>query len=294
MSLFKGCGVAMVTPFDRNCNIDCDVLGKYVDFLLDGGAAALLPFGTTGEPATVTPEEYENATRFIIKRVNRRVPVIVGTGSNSTATAVRHTADAKRFGADAALVVTPYYNKCTQRGILEHYKAVADVGLPVIAYNVPTRTCVNIAPATVEKLAAIDGIAGIKEASGDIDQFQAVAEICDKTGFELYCGDDSLTTIAMALGASGIISVAANPAPREMAELCALCERGDYAAARALQFKLSAFIHALFCEVNPIPAKKAMQLIGIDVGAPRLPLTEIEPEHAIVLENAMRAAGVLK
>ena len=295
MAIFNGCGAAMVTPFGKDGNRDYSVLERYIEHLIGGGVTALVPFGTTGEPPTVSHDEYEKATRFIIKRVAGRVPVIVGAGSNSTAAACEKADFARELGADAVLVVTPYYNKCTQRGIVEHYKAVAAAAkIPVIAYNVPTRTCVNIMPKTIAELAKIDGVVGIKEASGDIDQFQDTAKVCAERGFELYCGDDSLTTIAIALGARGIISVAANPAPKQMSELCKLCLDGNFAEARALQFKLNEFIHSLFCEVNPIPAKKAMQLLGIDVGAPRLPLTELEPEHTKLLESTMRGIGLIK
>lgn len=294
MALFKGCGAAMVTPFGNDGNINYNVLERYIEHLVSGGVSALFPFGTTGEPATVTAEEYEKATEFIVEKAAGRVPVIVGAGSNSTALACEHAEKARECGADAVLVVTPYYNKCTQRGIIEHYKAVAKAAkIPVIAYNVPTRTCVNIAPQTIAQLAKIDGVIGIKEASGDIDQFQDAAKVCDETGFDLYCGDDSLTTIAMALGSLGTISVAANPAPAYMSKLCSLCADGDYKQARILQFKLAEFIHSLFCEVNPIPVKKAMQLIGIDVGLPRLPLTELEPEHTERLKTAMREVGLI-
>lgn len=295
MAIFKGCGAAMVTPFGKDGNIDYAVLERYIEHLIDGGVSALVPFGTTGEPPTVSQAEYDAALRFIIERVDGRVPVIAGAGSNSTDSAAKKAANAKKIGADAVLVVTPYYNKCTQRGIVEHYKAVAYAAeIPVLAYNVPTRTCVNIAPETIAELSKIAGVVGIKEASGDIDQFQDAAKVCADTGFDLYCGDDSLTTIAMALGALGTISVAANPAPREMSKLCALCLDGKFEKARALQFKLNEFIHSLFCEVNPIPVKKAMQLLGIDVGIPRLPLTELEPEHVELLRSTMRGVGLVK
>lgn len=295
MTLFKGIGAAMVTPFGRDGNIDYDVLERYIEHLINNGVSALLPFGTTGEPATVTYEEYEKATKFVIKKAARRVPVIVGAGSNSTAIAAHKASCAAKFGADGVLVVTPYYNKCTQRGIVEHYKAVAkSAKIPVVVYNVPTRTCVNIAPETIRELAKIDNVVAIKEASGDIDQFQDAAKVCAEIGFDMYCGDDSLTTIAMALGCLGTISVAANPAPKEMSELCAFCADGRFDKARELQFKLNEFIHSLFCEVNPIPVKKAMQYLGFDVGAPRLPLTELEPEHCARVEKAMREVGLIK
>lgn len=294
MAIFKGCGVAMVTPFGKDGKIDYAVLERYVEHLLNGGVNALLPFGTTGEPATIHPDEYETATRFIVDRVNGKVPVIVGAGSNSTEHAAELASKAKSLGADGVLVVTPYYNKCTQHGIVEHYKAVVNASkVPVLAYNVPTRTCVNIAPKTLIELKKI-GVVGIKEASGDIDQFQDAAKVCDDIGMDLYCGDDSLTTIAFAMGALGTISVAANPAPKLMSELCNLCLNDDFKSARQLQFRMNEFIHSLFIEVNPIPAKKAMQLLGIDVGTPRLPLTELEPEHTELVKAKMQELGLIK
>lgn len=293
MTLFNGIGAAMVTPFGKDGNIDYAVLERYIEHLIAGGVSALFPFGTTGEPATVTTEEYEKATAFVVEKAGGRVPVIAGAGSNSTAVACERAAVAKKLGADAVLVVTPYYNKCTQRGIVEHYKAVAAQGIPVIVYNVPTRTCVNIQPATIAELTKIDGIIGIKEASGDIDQFQDAAKVCDDFGLAMYCGDDSLTVISIALGCKGVISVAANPAPKQMTALYNMCASGDYEKARKEQFRLSGFIHSLFCEVNPIPAKKAMQLIGIDVGSPRLPLTELEPEHTERLIFTMKKIGLI-
>ncbi len=293
MAIFKGCGAAMVTPFGANGEIDYDVLDNYIEHLISGGVSALLPFGTTGEPPTVSHNEYENAVRFIVERVHGRVPVIVGAGSNSTEFAANKAKDAASYGADGILAVTPYYNKCTQRGIVEHYKAIVNAAqIPVLAYNVPTRTCVNIEPKTLAELKKI-GVSGVKEASGDIDQFQDAAKVCNDIGLDLYCGDDSLTTIAIAMGALGTISVAANPAPKYMSDLCAFALDGDFKSARELQFKLNEFIHSLFIEVNPIPVKKAMQLIGLDVGTPRLPLTELEQAHTDVLKSAMRNVGLI-
>lgn len=293
MTLFSGVGAAMVTPFGKNGKIDIAVLDRYIDHLIGGGVSALLPFGTTGEPPTVTATEYSGTLAHIVKYANKRVPVIAGAGSNSTAAACEKAATAKSAGADGILTVTPYYNKCTQRGIVEHYKAVAACGLPVIMYNVPSRTGVNISPKTLYELAKIPNIAGIKEASSDTAQILDCAKACADTGLDMYSGDDGMTVAAMALGCKGVISVAANPAPALMSELVKLCKRNDYASARALQFKLNDFIHDLFCEVNPIPVKKAMQLLGIDVGTPRLPLTELEPEHTARLERSMREAGIL-
>lgn len=295
MVLFKGVGAAMVTPFDSENKVNYDVLERYVEHLISGGVNALLPLGTTGEPATVTADEYYSIIEFVKRKAKGRVPVIAGAGSNSTALALSHVDEAKKAGADGVLCVTPYYNKCTQRGAVEHFKAIASRGLPVIVYNVPSRTGFDLKPQTVEELAHIPGIVGIKEASGKIDEYQSVAAICDGTdGFSLYCGDDGMTTAAMALGSDGVISVAANPAPKLMSELIAYCFAGDYTSARKLQFKLDEYISALFCEVNPIPVKKAMQLIGIDAGLPRLPLTELEPEHTERLKRAMSDLGLIR
>lgn len=293
MSLFKGVGVAMVTPFNKSGDVNYDIFNDYLAHLILGGVNALIPLGTTGEPATVSDSEYEKVLAAITSKVEGRNKIIVGAGSNSTATAVKHVKTAKRFGVNGVLVVTPYYNKCTQNGLIEHYKAVADCGLPVIAYNVPSRTGVNIAPETISKLAEIENVVAIKESCSDINHFLDCAKVCNEVGLDMYCGDDGLTTAAMAMGASGVISVAANVVPRYIVELVRHCENNDYKRARALQFKLNEFIHSLFCEVNPIPVKKAMQLIGIDVGAPRLPLTELEEEHTKRLEAAMREVGLI-
>lgn len=293
MKLFHGVGAAIVTPFDGQDRIDYAVWDRYIDYLTDNGVAALIAFGTTGEPATVTADEYEQAVAHIIAHVRGRLPVIVGAGSNSTAVAVQKAALAKKLGATGVLAVTPYYNKCTQRGIIEHYKRMADVGIPVIAYNVPSRTGVNILPATVKELAQIKGIVGLKEACGNIDQFAATARVCGENGLAMYSGDDNITAIAMMLGCDGVISVAANPAPRLMVTLCELCDRNEYKKARDLQFKLADLISALFAEVNPIPVKKAMQLLGYEVGAPRLPLTESESDNTLKLKQELRKVGLL-
>ncbi|MCH5154264.1 MAG: 4-hydroxy-tetrahydrodipicolinate synthase [Clostridiales bacterium] len=294
MTLFKGVGAAMVTPFGKDGNIDYAVLERYIEHLISNGVSALVPFGTTGEPATATTEEYKKGIEFVVKHANGRVPVIAGAGSNCTAAAYEKAKLAKSLGASGVLVVTPYYNKCTQNGIIAHYKEVAKANIPVISYNVPSRTGVNILPATVRELSKIDGVIGIKEACGNIDQFQATAKVCKETGFDLYSGDDGITATAMLMGAKGVISVACSPAPKLMSELCALCEKGKLKNAQELQFKLNDLISALFIEVNPIPVKKAMQLIGFEVGAPRLPLTELEPQHNEILKTALRELELIK
>lgn len=293
MSIFTGSGVALITPFTSD-GVDYAALEKILDYQISNGTNAVFVLGTTGEPATMTQAEREEVIRFTLRHVHKRVPVVVGTGSNSTAEAVSRSIRAQELGADGLLIVTPYYNKCTQNGIVEHYRAVCDkVGIPVVAYNVPTRTRVNINPDTAKRLCELKNMSGLKEASGDIDQIQAVAAAIEG-GMDFYIGDDSLTTISFCLGAKGVISVAANVVPHVMRELTSLCMQGDYLKAKALQFKLIPFMSALFSEVNPIPAKAAMRFIGYDCGVPRLPLTPMEKEHADKLESVMRSLEFIK
>ncbi len=286
MAIFEGSGAALITPFDEN-GVNYDAFGKLIDYQLKNGSGALFVLGTTGEPATMSRSERDGAVSFAVERAARRVPVIVGSGCNCTAEAVQSSLRAQELGADGLLVVTPYYNKCTQNGLYEHYRAVCDaVDIPVIAYNVPTRTNVNINPDTAARLSTLKNMTGLKEASGDIDQLQAVAAAIENK-MDLYIGDDSLTAVAYCLGAKGVISVAANVVPKVMATLTNLCAKGNFAAARALQFELIPLMSALFCEVNPIPVKKAMSLIGLDCGVPRLPLTEAMPAHTELIAEAL-------
>lgn len=291
MELFNGVGVAMVTPFNES-GVDYAQTEKLIAHILSGGADALFVLGTTGEPSTMTAAEREEFLQFVVLTVHGRVPVIAGTGSNATADAVAKSKRAEKLGADGVLVVTPYYNKCTQNGLVAHYRAIDEaIGLPIIAYNVPTRTRVNIDPETGARLAELKHVVALKEASGDIDQMLAMAAAIDGK-MDWYSGDDSLTSVAMSLGAKGVISVAANIIPEEMKRLTELCKQNRYPEAAKLQFKLAPFMQALFSEVNPIPAKKALEYIGIEAGIPRLPLTEMEPAHAEKLLAAMQALGV--
>lgn len=291
MSLFKGSAVALVTPFTKD-GVDFEALDRLLHYQTSNGTSALFVLGTTGEPATMTKSERDEAVKFTLRRVKGKLPVIVGAGSNSTAAAVENAKNAQALGADGLLVVTPYYNKCTQNGLVEHYRAVCEsVDIPVIAYNVPTRTKVNINPETAARLCELKNMSGIKEASGDIDQIQALAAAIEG-GMDFYIGDDSLTTVAYCLGAKGVISVAANVIPRVMADLTALCEKGKFDEARKMQFKLMPLMSALFCEVNPIPAKKAMEFISLPCGKPRLPLTEMEEAHAKILKDALHSLGL--
>lgn len=291
MALFKGSGVALVTPLNEK-GVNFDVLDKLIDHILDGGTNALFVCGTTGEPSTMTVAERESMIDFAVKKVDRRIPVFAGSGGNNTAEAVKFSQKCEQLGVDGLLVVTPYYNKCTQNGCVAHYRAIAEsVNIPIVAYNVPTRTGFNIAPATAVKLSEIKNIVALKEASGDIDQLLDVARLI-RGKMDLYSGDDSLTVPAMSIGAKGVISVAANVIPHKIAQMTSCCLKGDFAAAADIQFEIAPFVKTLFSEVNPIPCKKAMQLIGIDVGAPRLPLTEMEPEHTQIMRQEMLKLGL--
>lgn len=294
MALFRGVGVALVTPFNGDGAVDLDALDKLLSHVIDGGADALFACGTTGEPSTMTIDERETVIRACVQKAKGKIPVFAGSGGNNTQEVIRFSRACESWGADGLLVVTPYYNKCTQNGAYAHYKAVSDsVHIPIIAYNVPTRTGFNLAPATVARLSELPNVRGIKEASGDIDQMLDVARLtCDKLDF--YSGDDSLTVPAMSVGAKGVISVAANVIPRQMHELTELCRSGDYEQAARLSFTLSPFIKALFCEVNPIPCKKALQLLGINAGAPRMPLTELESEHVELVKREMQKLGLIQ
>ena len=293
MELFGGVGVALITPMNEK-GIDYAETEKLLEHTLSGGADALFALGTTGEPSTLTAAERTGFLQFVLKTVRGRVPVFAGTGSNNTADAVEKSVAAERLGADGLLVVTPYYNKCTQNGLYEHYKKIDEaVGIPIVVYNVPPRTRVNIEPATAVRLAGLKNVRALKEANGEIDHMLDMMAAVKDTGLTVYSGDDSLTSVAMSLGAKGVISVAANIVPAEMKKLTDLCAAGDYAAAAAQQLRLLPFLRALFCDVNPLPAKKAAEFIGIRAGRPRLPLTEMEPAHAERLRRTLIDLGVI-
>lgn len=291
MELFYGCGVALVTPFDER-GVNLDAFEKIIRYVLQGGATALFACGTTGEPSAMDDDERLNAIAACKEIANGRVPVFAGSGSSDTARAVAFSQKCARLKVDGLLVVTPYYNKCTQSGAVRHYAAIcASTDLPVIAYNVPARTGFNLLPETAARLQDIPTLAGIKEASGNVMQMHEVARLCPR--LHLYCGDDALTVPAMSIGAKGVISVAANVAPRRVARLCALCKDGDYRGAAALSFELAPLVKALFCEVNPIPVKAALNLLGFAAGDPRLPLTPLEDGHVKELQAALRALALL-
>ena len=286
-AIFTGSGVALVTPFTSG-GVDYPALEKLLDFQLDRGTDAVIVCGTTGEAATMSYAERMAVIEAVVRRVDGRVPVIAGSGANCTETAIALSRDAVSAGADGLLVVTPFYNKATQAGLVAHYNTIADkIDLPMIVYDVPSRTGVTVAPETYLALSKHPRIVGVKEASGNFAQIQKTRELCGD-GFAIWSGNDDDTAAVCMLGGSGVISVAANVLPREMHELTEACRRNDYAEAGRLQLKLRKLIEVLFCEVNPIPVKTAVHLMGYCEEILRLPLCTISPEHRAVLVDTLK------
>ncbi len=290
-TVFKGMATALVTPMTEN-GIDYDAFGRLIEFQIKNGINALVVMGTTGENATIEPEDQTAVIRFAVEKVAGRVPVIAGTGTNDTSHVLRNTVNACEAGADAVLVVTPYYNKATQNGLIAHFTAVADVSTkPVILYNVPGRTGCNLLPKTVAALAEHPNIVAVKEASGNMSQTVDILALCgDK--IDVYSGEDALNTAIMAMGGVGAISVLSNLAPKEAVAMSDAALRGDFAAAAAWQLKLLPLIKACFCEVNPIPAKAGISAMGFGEEHLRLPLTPMEPQNRAVLLEEMRKLGI--
>ena len=294
MSIFKGAGVAITTPFLANGEVDYDTFRDQIEYQIQNGTDAIIVCGTTGEASCLSHEEHLDCIKFCVEVVNKRIPVIAGTGSNCTETAIYLSTEAEKYGVDGLLVVTPYYNKATQKGLIEHYTMVANsVKLPIIMYNVPSRTGCNILPETAAKLCKnVPNIVGIKEASGDISQVAKVALLCgDDIG--IYSGNDDQIIPILALGGKGVISVLSNIAPKQTHDICQAFFDGDTAKAAKLQIEAIPLVGALFCEVNPIPVKKAIELQGRDTGVVRRPLTEMEPQNAERLKKEMQAYNVL-
>lgn len=294
MAVFTGAGVAIVTPFKDNGEVDYEKFTEMVEYQIENGTDAIIVCGTTGESSTLTHEEHLEMIRYCVEKVNGRIPVIAGTGSNCTETAVYLSTEAEKHGVDGLLVVTPYYNKATQKGLYQHFKAVADsVKVPVILYNVPSRTGCNIAPETVVKLCTeVENIVGVKEASGNLSQIVKLMSLADGK-VDLYSGNDDQITPLLALGGKGVISVLSNVAPRQTHEICAKFFAGDVAGSCVEQLRAIPLCNALFCEVNPIPVKKALNLQGRGAGILRMPLCEMEEENAVKLEKAMKDYGIL-
>ena len=290
--MFSGSMVALVTPF-LNGQVDWPSLEALVEFHLQNGTNGIVPCGTTGESATLSHAEHDEVIRIVIKTVNKRVPVIAGTGSNSTDEAVRLTKEAERSGADGALMISPYYNRPTQEGIYQHYKKVASaVGIPLIVYNIPGRTGSKIEPETLARLAEIKNVAGVKEATGSVDQAIDVIRLCGDR-LAVYSGEDSLIYSLMSLGGKGVISTVANVAPKQTAQLAQACLAGRWDEARKMQFQLIPLIRSLFIETNPIPVKAAMAMLGKMENRLRLPLVPLDDKHSEMVRSALKAAGAL-
>ena len=294
MALFRGAGVALVTPFHADGSVNYEKLAELVEEQIAGGTDAIVACGTTGEAATMSEEEHMDVIRFIIKAVNHRIPVIAGTGSNCTATAIDLSKQAEEAGAEGVLLVTPYYNKATQGGLIQHYEAVAGaISLPCILYNVPSRTGVTIQPETMAYLYQhVENIVGVKDATGNISMITKLMSLVDEN-FLLYSGDDDQIVPLLSVGASGVISVLSNVAPRETHEICQKWFDGDIKGAREAQFKAYPLIKALFAEVNPIPVKAALNLMGKNVGSLRLPMTEATDSTKALLKDEMTKYGIL-
>ena len=289
---FKGAGVAIVTPF-TDTGINFDALGKIIDDQIANHTDAICITGTTGESATMSDEEHRAAIKFAVEHTGGRVPVVAGAGSNETSYAIKLSQFAEKVGADAVLIVTPYYNKCTQNGLVAHYKKIADnISIPVVLYNVPSRTGVNIKPETYAKLAEHPRIVATKEANGDLTSVLRTRKLCGDE-LAIYSGNDDQIVPILSLGGNGVISVLSNVAPRQTHMICQNYFDGNVAESARLQIEFCDLIDALFCEVNPIPVKTAMRLMGWDVGELRMPLSEIEPAHLEQLKSAMKIHGLL-
>ena len=295
MSVFTGAGVAIITPMKANGEVNYEKLGEFIDYQIENSTDAIVICGTTGEASTLTHEEHIETIRFAADHVKKRVPVIAGTGFNCTETAVYLSQEAQKAGVDACLVVTPYYNKATQKGLIKHYTTVAkSVDLPIIMYNVPGRTGCNIQPETAATLAKdVDNIVAIKAATGNMAQESKTMALAEGR-LDMYSGEDGLIVPLMSIGAKGVISVLSNVAPQQTHDICAKFAEGKIEEARQLQFNALELVDALFCEVNPVPVKHALNLQGWDMGPLRMPLCEMEDANLERLRNAMIQYGILE
>lgn len=293
MAIFTGAGVALVTPFREDGSVNYDKLDELIDYHCENGTDSIIICGTTGESSTLSEEEHMECIKFAVERTKKRVPVIAGTGSNATYTTIDMSKEAVEYGVDGLLLVTPYYNKATQEGLALHYKAVAkEAEAPIILYSVASRTGLNIAPETVAALVReVDNIVAIKEASGNISQVAKIMNLTDGK-VDLYSGNDDQIVPLLSLGGAGVISVLSNVAPQYTHDICAKYFAGDVKGACEMQLRAIPLIDQLFCEVNPIPVKKAVNLMGMECGGLRMPLTELSPEHEKSLAQAMKDFGI--
>lgn len=293
MSLFKGAGVAIVTPFNEN-GVDFEKLKELLEWHIKSGTAAIVICGTSGEASTMTEEERKATIKFTVDTVNKRIPVIAGTGSNDTRSAIEMSKWAESVGVDGLLVITPYYNKTTQKGLIEHYKAISSsVKAPIIIYNVPGRTGLNILPSTLKELCEIDNIVAVKEASGNISQIAKIKALC-KDKLDIYSGNDDQIIPILALGGIGVISVLSNIIPKDVNDMCQLFFQGKVNEALKVQLDSLALTNALFIETNPIPIKTAMNVLGMNVGKLRLPLCDMSESNLKILKDELKNYGLLK
>lgn len=294
MAIFTGAGVAIVTPMHEDGSVNYEKFKELVEFQIKGGTDAIIVCGTTGEASTMSHEEHLDVIKYCVEVVKGRIPVIAGTGSNCTETAVYLSQEAEKYGVDGLLLVSPYYNKATQNGLYTHFKTVADaVKVPILLYNVPSRTGCNILPQTIIRLCRdCENIVGVKEASGNISQVAQLAALA-KGSIDIYSGNDDQIVPILSLGGKGVISVLSNVAPTQTHEICAKYFAGEVAESCRLQLEAMDLCGALFCEVNPIPVKKALNLMGMEAGTLRLPLTEMEEANTARLEKAMKEYGIL-
>ena len=295
MSIFKGAGTAIVTPFHEDGSVNYEAFAEQIEYQIRNNVDAIIVCGTTGEASTLSHEEHLEVIRFCVEKVNKRIPVVAGTGSNCTETSIYLSKEAEKLGVDGLLIVTPYYNKCTQKGLIEHFTIIAEsVNVPIILYNIPGRTGgVLIQPETVVKLCReVPNIVGVKDATGNISM---VAKLMALAGddVDVYSGNDDQIVPLLSLGGKGVISVLSNVAPQQTHDICEKYFNGDVEGSRKIQLEAIDLISALFCEVNPIPVKKALNLMGMNAGTLRRPLTEMEEHNAKVLENAMKEFGIL-
>ena len=293
MAIFEGAGVALITPMNEDFSVNYDKLEEIIEEQIAGGTDCIITCGTTGEASTLTVEEHLDVIKRTVEIVNKRIPVIAGTGSNSTETAVEFSKEAQKYGSDGVLVVSPYYNKATQKGLIRHFSEIANsIYIPVLLYNIPGRTGVNIEPETIAYLVnSVSNIVGVKEASGNFSNAVKILRLCPE--IDMYSGNDDQVVPLMSIGAKGVISVLSNVAPRQTHDMCRAALDGDFVKARKMQIEALDVIENLFTEVNPIPVKAAMNLQGKNVGPLRLPLTQMEKPHEDVLAKAMKEYGIL-
>ena len=293
MAIFEGAGVALITPMNEDGSVNYIKLEEILEEQIAGGTDCIIACGTTGEASTLTVEEHLDVIKRTIEIVNKRIPVIAGTGSNSTETAVEFSKEAQEYGADGVLVVSPYYNKATQKGLIQHFSAIANaIDIPVVLYNIPGRTGVNIEPETIAYLVNnVSNIVGVKEASGNFSNAIKTLRLCPE--IDMYSGNDDQVVPLMSIGSKGVISVLSNVAPRQTHDMCQAALDGDFVKARKMQIEALDVVENLFTEVNPIPVKAAMNLQGKNVGPLRLPLTQMEKAHEDALAKAMKEYGIL-